>query len=106
LTVTLSVTNTGVAPFYYDWPVELGVLDSTDRLTTGWTSDWKLTGIQPRQLAQQWHHVAKVEGLPAGSFRLLVRVPNPMSGGKSLRFANTSQDQDLAGWLTLGEFQR
>jgi len=106
LTITLAVTNTGVAPFYYDWPVELSALDAKGAIAATWTTDWKLTGIQPGEIARQWRHVANADGLPTGRYRLLLRVPNPMPGGKSLRFANTSQDQDLAGWLTLGEFQR
>jgi hypothetical protein len=104
LTVALTVTNTGVAPFYYDWPVELGALDLTGKLATTWTTDWKLTGIQPGAAARRWHHSAKATGLSAGTYQLLLRVPNPMAGGKPLRFANTNQDKNLAGWLTLGEF--
>jgi hypothetical protein len=30
-------------------------------------------------------------------------VPNVMPGGAPLRFANTTQDQDAPGHLTLGE---
>jgi hypothetical protein len=30
-------------------------------------------------------------------------VPNVMAGGAPLRFANTTQDQDAPGYLTLGE---
>jgi hypothetical protein len=39
------VTNTGVAPYYYNWPVELGALDARGSLTQTWTTDWQLTGI-------------------------------------------------------------
>ena len=105
LSVTLSVTNTGVAPFYYDWPMELGVLDAAGTCAATWTTDWKLTGLQPGESPRRWQHRAKVAGWPPGTRRLLLRVANPMSGGKPLRFANQTQDADLAGWLTLGEFQ-
>ena len=102
LSATLSVTNTGVAPFYYDWPVELGALDTTGKLAVTWSPDWKVTGILPGEPDRQWRHRADVTRLPAGEYRLLVRVPNPMPGGRPLRFANQDQDRDLEGWLTLG----
>ncbi|MEK9131455.1 MAG: hypothetical protein AAB447_00940, partial [Patescibacteria group bacterium] len=43
---------------------------------------------QPGETPRQWHHRAKVAGLPPGTYRLLLRVTNPMPGGKPLRFAN------------------
>jgi len=41
--------------------------------------------------------------LTKGAYRLLLRIPNPMPGGKVLRCANQEQDRDLTGWLTLGK---
>ena len=104
LTVTLSMTNTGVAPFYYDWPVELAALDHAGKLAATWTTAWKLTGIQPGEGQRPWRHRTKVADLASGTYRLLLRVPNPLPGAQPLRFANAAQDRDLAGWLTLGEF--
>ena len=104
LTVTLSITNTGVAPFYYDWPVELGALDAAGALAATWPTAWKLTSIQPGEAPVRWQHEADVSGLRPGTYRLLLRVPSPMTGGKPLRFANQTQDQDREGWLTLGSF--
>jgi len=102
LGVDLSITNRGVAPFYYDWPVELGVLDLSDSLVAKWGMPWKLTAVQPDQPPVHWQHTVEVRTLPPGSYRLLLRVPNPMASGKPLRFANQSQDRDREGWLTLG----
>jgi len=44
-----------------------------------------------------------MRGVAPGTYRLALRVPNPLPKGRPLRFANTSQDADLDGWLTLGE---
>jgi hypothetical protein len=101
LTVALSVTNTGVAPFYYDWPVELGVLDATGGQVVTRSTDWRVTGILPDEPPRQWRQRVRLS-LPPGEYRVLVRVPNPMQGGRPLRFANQDQDRDLDGWLTLG----
>jgi hypothetical protein len=101
-TINLSVTNTGVAPFYYDWPVELGALDAAGKLAATWKTAWKLTGILPGEPARLWQHRLTAETWSSAGVRLLVRVPNPMPGGRPLRFANQEQDRDLEGWLTLG----
>jgi hypothetical protein len=34
----------------------------------------------------------------------VLRVQNPLTNGVSFNFANQTQDADLAGWLTLGQF--
>jgi hypothetical protein len=34
-----------------------------------------------------------------------LRVQNPLINGVPFRYANTTQDADLAGWLTLGQVQ-
>jgi hypothetical protein len=104
LTLTLSITNTGVAPFYYDWPMELGALDAAGALAGTWSTPWRLTSIEPGEVSARWQHHADVSGLRPGTYRLLLRVPNPMPGGKPVRFANQTQDQDREGWLTLEVF--
>jgi hypothetical protein len=106
LSVGLSVTNRGVAPFYYDWPVELGLLDAAGSLAATQLAAWKLTGVQPGAAPTRWQESVPVAMLMPGPYRVLVRVPNPMAGGKALRFANRTQDQDCDGWLTLGEVER
>lgn len=102
LDVTLSVTNHGVAPFYYDWPVELGLLDASGSLAATWTTAWRLTAVQPGEPPVRWQHRVPVAGVAPGAWRVLLRVPNPMPGGRPLRFANATQDRDREGWLTLG----
>ncbi len=104
LPVTLVVTNSGVAPFYYDWPVELAALDTRGQLAATWNPGWTLSGILPGEAAPPWRFTADLSSVPAGRYRLLARVPNPLPKGNPVRFANREQDADLAGWLTLGEF--
>lgn len=106
LQVTLSVTNTGVAPFYYDWPAELTALDAAGRRVASWTTDWKLTSVQPAAPAVLWRFTSPAGALGSGIHRVLLRVPNPLPLGAPLRFANQTQDQHLTGWLTLGEVGR
>ena len=102
----ITIENTGVAPFYYPWTVMMGALDSSGNLTT-WnmsTTSWDLRTILPG-LSTTWSFNVQHPFLPAGSYKLLMAVPNIMTNGIPIRFANTTQDQDVSGWLTLGAFR-
>jgi hypothetical protein len=107
LEVSLRVQNTGVAPFYYDWPVELGVLDSSGKLITTYQSDWKITSILPAEGNTpyvEWTYSNPSPHLTPSAYTLALHVVNPLSNGKTLKFADTTQDANLPGWLTLGSF--
>jgi len=99
--VRLTVINQGVAPFYQDWRMELAALDEAGHITRRWPVDWKLTGLLPGDPIRQWSAEIDSDGKLAGQ-RLALRVINPLSNGKSLRFANADQDRHLPGWLSLG----
>jgi hypothetical protein len=104
LHLSLQMLNTGVAPFYYDWPVVLGALNSSNQLANKWPSGWKLSSILPKATNTVWNWSQANHGLAPGQYRLLLRVQNPMTNGLALRFANAAQNADLPGWLTLGQF--
>jgi len=108
--IRIRIQNNGVAPFYYRWPVELGVVDSSRTLLATWNTPWDITQILPARAAQgniqtEFKYTNPAPSLPAGRFSLVMRAVNPLSNGKPLKFANQSQDQDLAGWVTLGTFE-
>jgi hypothetical protein len=103
LQVTVQVLNTGVAPFYYDWPVQLGALNSSNVLVKTWTTTWKLSSLLPAPTNTLWTWNQAGHGLEAGQHTLLLRVQNPLTNGVPFRFANDSQDADQPGWLTLGQ---
>jgi hypothetical protein len=103
LAVSLLITNAGIAPFYAVWPVNLAALDAQGRLATTWPTDWKLSQLMPGHPPPLWRQRVSARQLAPGSYRVLLGVPNPMPGGRPMRFANREQDQHLPGWLTLGE---
>ena len=105
LPVSVTVTNRGVAPFYYDWPIELGALSDAGKLVHSWKMNWKLAGLLPGAEARTWEATLPRHTLPEGNFTLLLRVPNPIPHINPVRFANKTQDQHLQGWLTLGSFR-
>jgi len=104
LSASVQVRNTGVAPFYYDWPVELGALNGSNALVKTWTTTWKLSALLPAPTNTVWTWAQTNRGLSAGQYKLVLRVQNPLTNGVPFHFANTAQDADLAGWLTLGQF--
>jgi hypothetical protein len=93
----VQITNTGVAPFYYDWPVDVAVL-SGDTLVQAWQPGWKLTTILPGG-ATVFTTQAAVPGLGAGGpYTMGIRVTNPLAGGPALRFGNAEQE---SVWLRI-----
>lgn len=111
INVALRIQNTGVAPFYYDWPVELGVIDSAGKVVATVNPGWKLTTLLPSagnspytDLIYSSAKSGSVSKLAPGTYTLALRVINPLPNGKLFRFANASQDATLPGWLTLGAF--
>jgi hypothetical protein len=108
LDVAIRIENTGVAPFYYDWPLELGIVDDSGKLVARYSPEWSLTGLLPAGGGEtpytEWTFSNAQHGLQAGDYTLCLRAINPLANGKPLRFANVSQDTKLPGWLTLGEF--
>jgi hypothetical protein len=104
LCVTVQLLNTGVAPFYYDWPVQLGALNSTNGLAQTWNTTWRLSSLLPASTNTVWSFTVTNHGLNPGQFKCVVRAQNPLTNGVPFRFANAGQDADLTGWLTLGTF--
>ncbi len=100
--VRLALENRGIAPFYYDWKAEYGlIVDGKVNKTT--RSTGALTGLLPGDKARVWNDVIDVSDVPRGKCILAVRVPNPLPNGPPLRFANAEQDRDVDGWLSLTE---
>ncbi|MCX7817872.1 MAG: DUF4832 domain-containing protein [Kiritimatiellae bacterium] len=102
LQVAIAVRNRGVAPWYADWPVELGIFSDAAEPLKVWRTDWTLRGIQPDEPDARQFRFQTDQPLPAGVQFAALRVPHPMPGGRPLRFANQAQDADRPGWLTLG----
>ena len=102
LEVIVEVINRGVAPFYYDWPVEFALLDRNGALQCKSLGGGRLLGLLPAKNSRSWRQSIDTQQLATGAYYVLMRIPNPMKSGLCVRFANVSQDQHLADWLTLG----
>lgn len=99
LSVAVTITNRGVAPFYADWPVQV-VVRSPGRETVGELSI-TLRRVLPGNSVTAKATVS-VAPEAAGPVELSLRVPNPLKGGKPLRFANQGGSASEEGALVLG----
>ncbi|MGA4992346.1 hypothetical protein [Nonomuraea bangladeshensis] len=100
LDLAVRISNDGVAPFPYDWPVQVAAAGRDGRIARTWTTSWKLTRVMPGEPAELTASLPL--GLPKGDHTLVLRAANPLRNGVPLRFANADQDTTVPGWLTLG----
>ncbi|GAB4135726.1 hypothetical protein [Thermopirellula anaerolimosa] len=101
LRVSLEIENRGVAPFYYQWKPEWALL-ANGRPICVFPCRGTLRGLLPGDPPRTWTDSLDLTGTPPGAYTPAVRVPNPLKGGKPIRFANVDQDVE-SGWLLLGE---
>lgn len=104
--VELNIQNKGVAPMYANWDVEFGVLDSSNQFTLLGTKKLNLNIIQP-MVVENYRSFISNTTLADGTYKFIMRVVNPLEAYSTkatpVRFANTTQDADKVGWITLGQ---
>jgi hypothetical protein len=101
MAVGVKIQDIGIAPFYYDWPMQIAAIDVHGRVAKSWTTPWQLTSIKPGDPVE-FDATLTTAGLRPGAYTLVLRAANPLSQGVPLRFANAAQDTVRDGWLTLG----
>lgn len=101
--VSFSVRNTGSAPFYYDWPVEVSLLDPSSREVV-WKDTFEGIDIRSWLPGDQWNKETKrydieaatydvddsftmPEDLPQGDYVLALTILDPAGMAPSVRFA-------------------
>ena len=102
LLVGARIRNLGVAPFYYNWPVEIAVVNSAGHVAASGHARFALTSVQPGTTKQLIYRLPGSRALPSGAYSVVMRVVNPLTASVPLRFANAGQGKTLAGWVTLG----
>lgn len=99
--LNVNIKNNGVAPFYYDWPVYIGIANANG-IVKETVTDWKLTQLTSRSTVS-YNAFLDVKKFTPGVYKVLLCVKNPMQNGYPVRFSNVQQDKDFEGYLTLGE---
>ena len=98
--VTLQLKNTGIAPFYYDWKVELAAVRA-HRIVKSYDVDWSVLNLLPDSETTTWNVKLPETDLPQKFDGFAVRIVNPMPNGMPLRFANEYKERLSDGWLAL-----
>jgi len=102
--VTVEIENRGVAPFYYDWKPEYGLILDGKAVTT-FQSSGQIIGLLPGDKPRTWEDKLNLSGLNPGTYKLALRIPNSLKNGHPLKFANKTQDADAPGWVTLSSVE-
>ena len=74
LKVGVALRNLGVAPLSYDWTVQLGALNGSNKFTANWLTPWKLSSLLPSATNTVWSCVITKHGLPVGQYKIAMRV--------------------------------
>lgn len=101
---SVRIGNVGIAPFYYNWNLELGLF---------------ATGMDPVVISTGWDirsvidadpvtfvHEANLQSLPDGTITLAVRLKNPLPNGDPVVFANVNPNPPGLEWQVLGTLNR
>ncbi|RDV43372.1 hypothetical protein DOE76_17930 [Leifsonia sp. ku-ls] len=99
--VGMTISNVGIAPFYYSWPITLALVNGSGTIVKQTTTSWHVSDIASGSSAQ-FTGTFPTSGVATGTYSLVAQVTNPLAGGAPIRFANAAQDTVKSGWLTLG----
>jgi len=107
--LNLHITNRGSAPFYYNWPVQIALLDKNTHQVVWCKNDNSCdirTWIPSDNYSEEIIHTANIEftvpDISDGEYILAVSVAEPGGTYPSLRFANKNYYQ--GGYTPLGIF--
>ena len=105
VSVQVRMQNRGVAPFYYDWPVQLALADEHGQVLAPVATNWKLTRVVEPGKDRTFKAKLPTVRVPPGVYTVLMRAANPMTNGKPLVFANATWGKNVLGWLSLGDIR-
>jgi hypothetical protein len=95
--ISIRIKNTGVAPFYYPWKVQLAGLRN-GLLQNPIDVDWSVVGLQPDDSPRSWNVTLTADQAIAAEDGFALRIVNPLPNGLPLRFANEYTDKAPNGW--------
>lgn len=109
-TVVVEIKNTGVAPFYATWPLEVILVDSKGAIVARQTIESTLPSILPDQTGKVTARLPLPEKFrsndSAQKLTAAIRVVNPLPNGAPVAFANEAMNKPLPGYLELGKLTR
>jgi hypothetical protein len=98
--ITIRGVNEGVAPFYYPWPVELGLIDEGGRLIRSLPLDSDVRAWKPGPFVIE--KAVKID-VPPGRYRLVLGIRDPWADRPAITFANKLPRHE--GWTVLSSLE-
>ncbi|TLS48678.1 DUF4832 domain-containing protein [Paenibacillus antri] len=94
VTVGLEVRNLGVAPFYYDWPLELALVDAAGRIVFREAADeTDIRGWMPGETVFE-ERLRLPASLPEGVYTLTIAIVDPATGAPGVDWAMEGRRPD------------
>lgn len=109
-TVAVDIANTGSAPFYATWPLEVVLVDENNKVVASQSIESTLPSILPGQTGRVTARLPMPaeyrSNNSAQKLTAAIRIVNPLPKGPSVAFANETMDKPLPGYLGLGKLAR
>ena len=109
-TVAADIKNTGSAPFYATWPLEVVLVDENNKIVASQSIESTLPSILPGQTGRVTARLPLPEGYrsnnSAQKLTAAIRVVNPLPNGAPVAFANEAMNKPLPGYLGLAQLTR
>jgi hypothetical protein len=103
LKLDIQVKNTGVAPFYYNWPCQVVLLGRGEVPAVLIKPDWDIRIILPSDTPSEFSCMIPYDQIEAGIYRIALQIPNPLPNGSAVKMANVTQQEN---WLILGRWEK
>ena len=88
LPISLTVTNTGSAPFYYMWPVQINLMNSKRQIVFSEYMHVDIRNWTPGRTYKVWEVFDLPDNLKKGEYTIAMAILDPAGFVPSLRFAN------------------
>jgi hypothetical protein len=99
LNATVVISNKGVAPFYYNWTIDFGILDRENNPLVIIKSNQTIGGLLPGDTKVYAESLDNIHLENYSNCSVAIRVPNVLDGGMPIRFSNAVVSSD--GWVSL-----
>lgn len=100
LNVSIVINNFGVAPFYYKWPIEIGILSNTEQILWSEITDSNISSILPKEPKEFKFRFESSEFSNPQASKIAIRIPNLLENGPPINFANENL---IDGWVIISE---
>lgn len=93
LRLQITFGNNGIAPFYYEWPMELYVIDQKGTIVHQQIIDIDIRSILPDEFVQK-EILVNTRQIPTGTYTLGLGIIDPLTGQPAVYFAMHTNRQD------------